>query len=196
MNNFFKGFNLSEIITVSLTLFAVIDILGSIPIVINLRKTHGHVKSEKASIYAGLLMILFLYTGQSLLGYLGIDLYSFAVAGSIMIFLIGMEMILGRNIFKPDMDFSDATVVPLAFPLIAGAGTLTTLLSVKADFRDINILIAIILNILFVYAVLKSIPFIERKLGSGGISVLRRIFGIILLAISIKIFKANFFSFQ
>jgi multiple antibiotic resistance protein len=186
-------YNLSwkEIITIFLTLFAVIDVIGTIPIIINLKKNFGEIKALKTTLVAGTLMVLFLYFGKNLLGLLDLDIKSFAIAGSIVIFLIGLEMILGRNIFNPDTDYSDVSIVPLAFPLIAGAGVLTTLLSMKSQYRDGNILVAIVLNLLVVFVVLKFIPYIEKKLGVNGLGVLRRIFGIILIAIAIKIFKTN-----
>lgn len=186
-------YNLSwkEIITIFLTLFAVIDVIGTIPIIVNLKKNFGEIKALKTTLVAGALMVLFLYFGKSLLGLLDLDIKSFAIAGSIVIFLIGLEMILGRNIFNPDSDYSDVSIVPLAFPLIAGAGVLTTLLSMKSQYRDGNILVAILLNLIIVFIVLKFIPHIEKRLGINGLAVLRRIFGIILIAIAIKIFKTN-----
>lgn len=180
-----------EIITIFLTLFAVIDIIGTIPIIVNLKKNFGQLHPFKTTVVAGLLMLVFLYFGNILLGLIDLDIKSFAIAGSIVIFLIGLEMILGRNIFKPDTEYSDISIVPLAFPLIAGAGVLTTLLSMKAQYRDGNILVAILLNLLIVFGVLKFIPHIEKRLGISGLAVLRRIFGIILIAIAVKIFKAN-----
>ena len=185
------NFSFDQVLTISVTLFAVIDILGSIPIILNLYQRYGVVKAHKTTLFAGLLMILFLYFGRILLRLLGLDLHSFSIAGSIVIFLIGLEMILGHNIFKPDQTYSDVSIVPLAFPLISGAGVLTTLLSMKAEYADTNILIGILVNLVLVYVVLRLIPYLVRKLGDGGIAVLRRIFGIILIAIAVKIFKAN-----
>lgn len=184
-------FNFQEWLTITITLFAVIDIIGSIPIIINLRKNFGSIEAEKASLVAGLLMLIFLYFGKTLLGLLGLDIKSFAIAGSIVIFLIGLEMILGHNIFKPDTNYKNVSIVPLAFPLISGAGVLTTLLSMKSEYHDSNILLGILANLIIVYIVLKLIPQLEKRLGDGGIAVLRRIFGIILIAIAIKIFKTN-----
>ena len=189
--NEYSHFSWKEIITISLTLFAVIDIIGSIPIVINLKQTYGELKAAKTTLVAGTLMVVFLYFGGNLLSLLDLDIKSFAIAGSIVIFLIGLEMILGHSIFKPDASYNDISVVPLAFPLISGAGVLTTLLSMKSAYRDGNILIGILINLIIVFFVLKFIPFIEKKLGAGGIAVLRRIFGIILIAIAVKIFKSN-----
>lgn len=173
-----------------MVLFAVIDIIGSIPIIIDLRQKVGHIQSEKASIVAMLIMIMFLFVGVQILKLIGIDVYSFAVAGSFVLFFIALEMILGVNLHKQETP-STASVVPLAFPLIAGAGTMTTILSLKAEFQTINIIIAIILNIIFVYLVLKSSNRIEKLLGSGGISVIRKIFGVVLMAIAVKLFAAN-----
>jgi multiple antibiotic resistance protein len=187
----YSHFSWKEIITISLTLFAVIDIIGSIPIVINLKQTYGKLKAAKTTLVAGTLMVVFLYFGGSMLSLLDLDIKSFAIAGSIVIFLIGLEMILGHSIFKPDANYNDISVVPLAFPLIAGAGVLTTLLSMKSAYKDGNILVGILINLIIVFFVLKFIPFIEKKLGAGGIAVLRRIFGIILIAIAVKIFKSN-----
>ncbi|MGM0944797.1 MAG: MarC family protein [Bacteroidota bacterium] len=186
--------DLKQILSVSLILFSVIDILGSIPIIINLRKKVGHIQSEKATLAAGVLMILFLLAGKSILGLFGIGVEDFAIAGALIIFALGAEMILGIELFKPDPEASSgASIVPIAFPLIAGAGTLTTILTLKAEFDQVNIAIGILLNLVFVYTVLKSTTWLERKLGKTGLDVLRRIFGIILLSIAVKIFKSNAF---
>lgn len=188
-------FDLKEILSVTLILFSVIDILGSIPIVINLRKKVGHIESEKATLAAGVLMILFLFLGKSFLNLFGIGVEDFAIAGALIIFALGAEMILGIELFKPDPEASGgASIVPIAFPLIAGAGTLTTILTLKAEFAQINIGIGIVINLIIVYVVLKSTTWLERKLGKTGLDVLRRIFGIILLSIAIKIFKSALFS--
>ena len=178
-----------SILSVTLILFAVIDILGSIPILVNIREQSGKIRSEAATLVAGSIMIIFLYTGESLLGLIGIDIASFALAGAVVMAIIALEMILGINIFKEDPDPKVASIVPIAFPLIAGAGTLTTLISLRVEFDITEILVGILINLVLVYLVLRSIPLISRILGSGGLSVLRRIFGIILLAIAIKIFK-------
>jgi multiple antibiotic resistance protein len=182
--------DLNEIITATMVLFAVIDILGSIPIIIDLRKKVGHIQSEKASIVSAVIMIVFLFLGKEILNLVGIDVGSFAVAGSFVLFFLALEMILGITLFKDDEPES-ASVVPLAFPLIAGAGSLTSILSLRAEFHTANILIAIILNMIFVYAVLKSSQRIERIIGKAGIGVIRKVFGIILLAISVKLFVTN-----
>ena len=183
-----------QVLSVSLILFSVIDILGSIPIIINLRKKVGHIQSGKATIVAGILMITFLLVGKSILTLFGIGVEDFAIAGALIIFALGAEMILGIELFKPDPDATaSASIVPIAFPLIAGAGTLTTILTLKAEFEQINIAIGILLNLIFVFIVLKSTTWLERKLGKTGVDVLRRIFGIILLSIAVKIFKTNAF---
>jgi multiple antibiotic resistance protein len=189
-------FSLKEIFSVTLILFSVIDILGSIPIVINLRKKVGHIQSGKATIAAGILMILFLFFGESILKLFGIGVDDFAIAGALIIFAIGAEMILGIELFKPDPEASttSASIVPIAFPLIAGAGTLTTILTLKAEYTQANIAVGMIINLGIVYAVLKSTNWLERKLGKTGLDVLRRIFGIILLSIAIKIFKGALFT--
>src|SRR6188768_3499070 len=183
-------FNLKEIITVGMVLFAVIDIVGSIPIIVGLRAKHGHIESEKASLVAGLIMILFLFVGDELLRLIGIDVHSFAVAGSFVLFFLALEMILGIRIYR-DEEPGSASIVPLAFPLIAGAGTMTTLLSLRSQFNTLNIVIAIILNIILVYIVLKSSKKIEKMLGKNGLGVIRKNFGVVLLAIAVKLFAAN-----
>lgn len=183
-------FDLKQIITVGMVLFAVIDIIGSIPIIVNLRAKHGHIESEKASLVAGMIMILFLFIGEEFLNLIGIDVHSFAVAGSFVLFFLALEMILGIRIYR-DEEASSASIVPLAFPLIAGAGTMTTLLSLRSQFHTINIVIAIILNIILVYIVLKSSGKIERMLGKNGLGVIRKTFGVVLLAIAVKLFAAN-----
>jgi multiple antibiotic resistance protein len=179
-----------EIVTVTMVLFAVIDIVGTIPIIVDMRNKVGHIESEKASIVAGVIMIVFLFIGEEFLKLIGIDVHSFAVAGSFVLFFLALEMILGIRIYK-DEAMTSASIVPLAFPLIAGAGTMTTLLSLRSQFYSINIIIAIILNILLVYAVLKSSAKIEKLLGKTGLGVIRKTFGVVLLAIAVKLFAAN-----
>ena len=183
-------FNFKEILTTTMVLFAVIDIVGSIPIIIDLRQKVGHIQSEKASLVAALIMILFLFLGEEILKLIGIDVNSFAVAGSFVILFLALEMILGIKLYRDEAP-ETASVVPLAFPLIAGAGTMTSLLSLKAEFATVNIIVAIIINIIFVYAVLKSSKKIEKVIGKGGIGVIRKIFGIVLLAIAVKLFASN-----
>ncbi|CAM2929103.1 multiple antibiotic resistance protein [Flavobacterium succinicans] len=183
-------FNLREVATVGMVLFAVIDIVGSIPIIINLRAKHGHVESEKASLVAGLIMIVFLFIGEEFLSLIGIDVHSFAVAGSFVLFFLALEMILGIHLYR-DEEANSASIVPIAFPLIAGAGTMTTLLSLRSQFHTINIVVGIILNIILVYVVLKSSGKIEKMLGKNGLGVVRKTFGVVLLAIAVKLFAAN-----
>ncbi|MBD1259882.1 MarC family protein [Maribacter polysiphoniae] len=182
--------DIKEIATSSMVLFAVIDIIGSIPIIIGLRNKVGHIQSEKASVVAALIMIAFLFVGKEILTLIGIDVYSFAVAGSFIIFFLAIEMILGVTLYKDDAPES-ASIVPIAFPLIAGAGTMTSLLSLRAEFHVENIIVAILVNIIFVYIVLKLSKRIEHFLGKNGISIIRKVFGVILLAIAVKLFTAN-----
>ncbi|WP_306552256.1 MarC family protein [Daejeonella sp.] len=185
-----ENFNYNQILSVTMILFAIIDILGSIPVVISLRNKVGHIQSEKASIVALLLMIFFLFIGEEMLKIIGLDISSFAIAGSVVIFIIAMEMILGINLFKEEAPES-ASIVPLAFPLIAGSGTLTTLLSLKSEYATQNIIVGIILNMIFVYIVLKNTIYLEKILGKTGLNIMRKAFGIILLAIAIKLFRNN-----
>ena len=184
------GLNLREIVTATMILFAVIDIIGSIPIIIDLRNKVGHIQSEKASFVAGLIMIVFLFIGKEILTLIGINVESFAVAGSFVLLFLALEMILGIQLYKEEAP-ETASVVPLAFPLIAGAGSMTSILSLRAEYASINIVIAIIVNIAFVYAVLKSSRKIESFIGKGGIAVIRKVFGVILLAIAVKLFTEN-----
>ncbi len=187
--DYFK-FDLSEILSTTMVLFAIIDILGSIPIIIELRKKAGHIQSEKAALVATFLMIVFLFAGKSLLSVIGVDVASFAIAGSFVIFALAMEMVLGLTIFKEEMP-ETVSVVPLAFPLIAGAGTMTTLLSLKTEYSTPNIIVGILLNMIFVYFVLKNTTRLEKLFGKTGLNILRKAFGVILLAIAIKLFRTN-----
>lgn len=183
-----------EIFSVTLILFSVIDILGSIPFIILIRKREGKIQAEKATIISAALMIVFLYLGQSILQLFGLDVASFAVAGAIVIFIVAMEMILGITLIKDDPHSKGSgSIVPLAFPLIAGAGTLTTILSLRAVYQELNILTGIVLNLVIIYIVLRSSAWLERVIGESGFAVLRRVFGVILLAIAVKIFKSNVF---
>lgn len=182
---------LKSIITISLTLFAVIDILGSIPVVMALREKLGEIESGKATIAAGVLMILFLFIGQQFLDMLGVDINSFALAGSIVIFIIALEMVLGQNFFKDSADEDKGSIVPIAFPIVAGAGTLTTIISLTSEYSKVEILTGIVINLIAVFIVLKSIKFIARKLGKRGQTVLRKFFGLVLLSIAIRLFKSN-----
>lgn len=187
-------FSLKDTFSVTLILFSVIDILGSIPFIILIRKREGKIQAEKATIISALLMVVFLYLGQSILQLFGLDVASFAVAGAIVIFIVAMEMILGITLIKDDPNArGSGSIVPLAFPLIAGAGTLTTILSLRAVFEEVNILAGIVLNLVVVYWVLRSSAWLERVIGESGFAVLRRVFGVILLAIAVKIFKSNVF---
>ena len=183
------GFN--ELLTVTFTLFAVIDIVGSIPLLLSLKKKMGGIQEVKATLISGGLMILFLYLGEPFLHVLGVETHSFAVAGSIVIFILGLEMILDIEFFKSDKEAKSSMVVPIAFPLIAGSGTLTTIISLKANYNESMLLIAILINLVIVFAVLKSLDFIERILGPGGMVAIRKFFGVILLAIAVKIFSSN-----
>lgn len=184
--------NIKEIITTFMVLFAVIDIIGSIPIIIDLRKKAGHIQSEKAAIIAGIIMILFLFLGKSILSMIGIGVNSFAVAGAFVLFFIALEMVLGITLYKEEeSNAMNASVFPLAFPLIAGPGSLTTILSLRAEYHLENIIIAVILNVIFIYIVLKTSAKIERMIGQNGISIIRKIFGVILLAIAVKLFAHN-----
>ncbi|GGG92703.1 UPF0056 inner membrane protein [Polaribacter pacificus] len=187
------NFDIKEIITAFMVLFAVIDIIGNIPIIIDLRKKVGHIQSEKASIIAGVLMIVFLFLGKSLLNVIGVDVNSFAVAGSFILFFIALEMILGITLYKDDGSSSPitASVFPLAFPLIAGPGSLTTLLSLRSEFYIENIILGVLLNVIVIYIVLKTSAKIERMIGQNGINIIRKVFGVILLAIAVKLFATN-----
>ncbi|MDQ1161226.1 multiple antibiotic resistance protein [Chryseobacterium sp. SORGH_AS 447] len=187
----FDHFSIKEIVTCFMVLFAVIDIIGSIPIVVSLQQKYGQIEAEKATLTAGAIMLVFLFVGNKILKFIGVDVNSFAIAGAFVIFIIALEMILGIEINKTS-EVKAASIVPIAFPLVAGAGTLTTTLSLKAEFHDINIIFGIILNTIFVYLVLKSATWLERKMGDATLAILQKVFGIILLAISIKLFTANF----
>lgn len=183
-------FDLIEILKVTMVLFAVIDVIGSIPIIISLKQKTGGINAGKASWVSFGIMIVFLFIGQSILNIIGISIGDFAIAGSILIFIVAFEMILGIQISKDTMP-ATASVIPLAFPLIAGTGTLTTLLSIRAEYNIVSIVIAIILNVIIVYAVLRNLNRLERFLGAGGIAILKKVFGIVLLALAIKLFRSN-----
>ncbi|MFY8165614.1 MAG: MarC family protein [Sediminibacterium sp.] len=184
-------FHPDQLLTVIFTLFAVIDIVGSIPLLIGMKEKMGGIKSFKVTLISGGFMIAFMFLGKPFLKMLGLDIKSFAVGGSIVIFLLGLEMVLGHEIFKGDKDAHSGTVVPIAFPIIAGSGTLTTIMSLKANFEEAYILGGILVNLVVVYIVLKSLNFIERMLGPGGLLAVRKFFGVILLAIAVKIFSSN-----
>jgi len=183
-------FDFKEMLTASVILFAVIDIVGSIPLIITLREKLGHIQSEKASVIAAIIMIGFLFLGEEILKLIGIDINSFAVAGSFVIFFLALEMILGITLYRDEAP-ETASIVPLAFPMIAGAGTMTSLLSLRAEYHVLNIIIAIVVNILFVYLILKTSKYIGKKLGKSGINIIRKVFGIVLLAIAVKLFTTN-----
>jgi multiple antibiotic resistance protein len=184
------NFDLKEFISSSMILFAIIDVVGNIPLIVLLREKYKVIESEKASLVSLILMIVFLFLGEIILNLLGVDINSFAVAGSIIILFLATEMILGVKLYK-DSNPKTASIVPIAFPLIAGPGTLTTLISIKSEYDDINIILAIVINMILVYFVLKSSEKIQKFLGSQGINILRKVFGIILLAIGIKLFTTN-----
>lgn len=190
ISEFFVAVDVKEIFTATMVLFAVIDITGSIPIIVDLRRKVGHVQSEKATIVAALLMIVFMFVGESMLHLIGIDVNSFAVAGAFIIFFIALEMILGIQLYRDEQP-ETAAIIPIAFPLIAGAGTLTSVLSLRSEYSSINIILAILINSVFVYVVLKNSGRIDKVLGKQGINVLRKIFGVILLAIAVKLFATN-----
>jgi multiple antibiotic resistance protein len=183
--------DLNALLTVSFTLFAVIDIIGSIPLLLSLKKKMGEIQALRATLISGSLMMLFLFAGERMLNILGVDVHSFAVAGSIVIFILGLEMILGIEFFKSEKDVKSSIMVPIAFPLIAGSGTLTTIMALKANFSEYTILIAILINLIFVYVVLKSLDRIEKIIGPAGMIAIRKFFGVILLAIAVKIFTNN-----
>lgn len=184
-------FNIDHFLTVTFTLFAVIDILGSTPLLISLKEKMGGIREGRVTLISGALMILFLLAGELFLKILGVDVGSFAVAGSIVIFILGLEMILGHEIFKSDSDARSGTVVPIAFPLIAGSGTLTTIMSLKANYSDLYIYLAIGINLIIIFIVLKSLGWLAKILGKAGLIAVRKFFGVILLAIAIKIFSSN-----
>ncbi len=184
--------NFDHVLTVSFTLFAIIDMLGNIPILISLKEKIGEIEAWKAALVSGMLMIIFLFFGDRFLGVLGVDLPSFALAGSILIFIMGLEMTLGIDIFKSEAESQTGSIVPVAFPLVAGSGTLTTIMSLKTEFDNLTIFVGILLNLAVIYAVIRLLNPLEKLLGNGGLLVVRKFMGVILLAISVKIFKANF----
>ena len=183
--------NFEDVFTVTVTLFAIIDIVGATPLLISMKSRLGEIESGKATLASGALMILFLIFGTKFLGLLGVDVHSFAVAGSIVIFIMALEMVLGIELFRQDPDIKSGSIIPIAFPIIAGSGTLTTVMSLRANYSIYSILIGILINLLAIYLVLRSLNFLERKLGKSGLFVIRKFFGVILLAIAVKIFKAN-----
>ncbi len=188
-------FRLDELLTITFTLFAVIDIVGSIPLLISVKERTGNINAIQATAISGALMILFLFLGKQFLSVLGLDIQSFAVGGSIVIFLLGLEMVLGHEIFKGDSSSGASILVPVAFPTIAGSGTLTTIMSLKANYHDLSILIGIGINLIIIYFVLLSLNHIERLLGKAGLIAVRKFFGVILIAIAVKIFSSNLAAF-
>jgi len=182
--------NFIEIVAAFMVLFAVIDIIGSIPVIIDIKSKTGDIESGKAAIVAFLIMLLFLFTGEPLLGIFGVDISSFAIAGSLILLFLALEMVLGQQFFKHDSQ-AGGTIVPIAFPMVAGAGSITTLLSLRAEYAMINIVVALTLNMVLVFFVLKATKFFERILGKAGLHIMQKIFGIILLAIAIKLFISN-----
>ena len=185
-------FNANEILKSTMVLFAVIDIVGSIPILMDIKSKAGNINPGRATIVALCIMLAFLFIGEGIIGFLGVDINSFAVAGSFVLFFMALEMILGVELFKQDpSSMKAATIVPVAFPIIAGAGSMTSILTLRAEYEVVNIAIAILLNIILVYITLKLTNRLERFFGEGGIAVLRKVFGIVLLAIAIKVFSSN-----
>lgn len=190
------NFNFQEFLTLTFTLFAVIDVVGSVPMLISIKEKIGGINAWKVTLISGALMVLFFFVGKPFLNILGVDIKSFAVAGSIVIFILGLEMVLGIEFFKPDKNAPSGTVVPIAFPLIAGSGTLTTIMSLKATFErseknEYMILLAIFVNLIVIYLVLRSLNMIERVLGKAGLLAVRKFFGVVLLAIAVKVFASN-----
>jgi multiple antibiotic resistance protein len=182
--------NLHDVLTVSTILFAVIDIVGSIPVLLQVKSRVGYIKAEQATFVSLLIMVIFLFLGETILRFLGVDVKSFAIAGSLVIFFLAIEMILGIRLYKDEIP-ETASIVPIAFPLIAGTGTMTTLLSLRAAYDSLTIISGIFINLVVVYIVLRNLYRLERFLGTAGISILRKVFGIILLAISVKLFRTN-----
>lgn len=187
----YLNFSVKDILTISMILFAVIDIIGSLPVLIDVKNKVGKIESGKATLVSGIIMLVFLFAGEGILKIIGITVNDFAIAGSFILFFIAMEMILGIRFFKDDSS-ATASIVPIAFPLIAGTGTLTTLLSIRAEYKEVeNIIAAILINLVFVYLVLRYMYWLEKILGLGGINILRKVFGVILLAIAVKLFRSN-----
>ncbi|HNB81783.1 MAG TPA: MarC family protein [Chitinophagaceae bacterium] len=192
MNSYeLSNLSFSQIFTATFALFAVIDILGSIPVLISFKNKMGHISAFRATGVSGILILLFFFLGENFLGMMGLDISSFAIAGSIVLFILGLEMVLGMEFFKGDGNAKAGTVVPIAFPIIAGSGTLTTVMSMKSLYHQYNILVAIVINLIIIYIGLKSLNWLERILGQAGILVIRKFFGVILIAIAVKMFRTN-----
>ncbi len=181
--------NLADIFSITFTLFAVIDVIGGLPVIIGLKNRDIEFKPATATLFAGFLMVLFLLVGEKLLSLMGVDVPSFAVAGSIVIFVLGLELVLGINLFKTEEDIGNSgSIVPLGFPLLAGSGTLTTIISLRSVYSFPNILIGILLNLLVIYIVLRSVDWLEAKIGKTALAAMKKIFGVVLIAISVRIF--------
>ncbi len=191
MFDFLNGFNSTDLFKATMVLFAVIDIIGSVPLIIKIKETSGDIHESKTSFVSFGIMIGFLILGESILSLFGVSIEAFAVAGSLLLFAMAFEMILGVRLFRDDVSGKTASIVPLAFPIIAGAGTMTSLISLRAEYDTINIILAIIINVIIIYIVLKSVKKIEQVLGEGGIAIMKKVFGIILLAIAIRLFTEN-----
>jgi multiple antibiotic resistance protein len=191
MSEFFALFNWTDMFKATMVLFAVVDIVGSIPIIIKLKEQSGEIHALRASLVSLVIMISFLFLGESILQLFGVDVESFAVAGALILFAMSLEMILGVKLFRDEVSGKTASIVPLAFPIIAGAGSMTSIVALRAEFAEVNIILAILINIIVVFIVLKLTRVIEKILGEGGIAILKKVFGIILLAIAIKLFTAN-----
>ena len=188
----FSEISVQQILTCTFALFAVIDVLGSIPVLISLKNKMGNISASRATGVSGLLMLAFLFFGQQFLELLGLDISSFAIAGSIVLFILGLEMVLGHDFFKGDANAKSGSIVPIAFPIIAGSGTLTTIMSIKSLYSTYNIMLAIFINLIVIFFALKSLNLLEKILGQSGILVIRKFFGVILLAIAVKMFRTNF----
>lgn len=191
MGRFFTDFSWVEIFKASTVLFAVVDIVGSIPLIIKLKEKSGEIHALRASVVSLVIMVSFLIVGESILKLFGVEVEAFAVAGAFILFAMSLEMILGVTLFKDEVAGKTASVVPLAFPIIAGAGTMTSIVSLRAEYAQLNIAIAILINIIIVYITLRITRRIENLLGEGGIAILKKVFGIILLAIAVKLFTSN-----
>jgi len=192
MNSYgLSNISFSQILTASFALFAVIDVLGSIPLLIPLKTKMGGFSVVKATLVSGLLILVFFFLGESFLNLMGLDISSFAIAGSIVLFILGLEMVLGWDFFKGENNAKSGVIVPIAFPIIAGSGTLTTVMSIKSLYHQYNILIAILINLIIIYIALRSLNLLERMLGPSGILVIRKFFGVILIAIAVKMFRTN-----
>lgn len=186
-----KAMNVKELISASLILFSIIDVMGNLPIIIDLKQKGKHINPWQTTLVSGVIMITFLFLGTGILGLFGIDVGSFALAGSLVIFIIGLEMTLGADFFKDDGEYDSASIFPVAFPLMAGAGTLTTIISLKSEYETTSILGAILINLVIIFLAVRFSDALRKRLGKNGTAILRKVYGIILLAIAIKLFKSN-----